>query len=112
MNPLIKQIIIGWARAALISLSAILVQHHIVTASQGEGLSAMLLDQFINSLPGLVALASSAWQKYRSRQKLLVALMPGPKTEDEVIAHIAAGLPVPSVLTPSNTVPGVPDKPA
>lgn len=109
MNPLYKEIIGSWVRAALVSLSAFLVQRHIVTEQQGESLIAMWFDQIINALPGIVALVWSWWQKHSSRKVLNTALtLPAGVTEDQVRAYIASGATVPTVNTPSNTVPGIP----
>jgi hypothetical protein len=110
MNPLITAIIGSWVRAALVAVSAALIQHHVVTSAQGESLVGMLFTQTMNALPGLVALAWSYWQKRAARVKFLTALMPGPKTENEVLAHIDSHLPTPALDTPPNTVPGVPAK--
>jgi hypothetical protein len=88
-------------RYGLMILATYLVKHGVWTQSAAEGYVEA-------AVTALLALGWSWWKIHANRIKLLVALMPGAKTEDEVIAHIAAGLPVPSVLTPSNTVPGVP----
>jgi hypothetical protein len=88
-------------RYGLMILATYLVKHGVWTQSAAEGYVEA-------AVTALLALGWSWWKIHGNRVKLLVALMPGPHTEDEVNAHIAAGLPVPSVLTPSNTVPGVP----
>jgi hypothetical protein len=57
----------------------------------------------------LVAVLWSLYQKYVERTKLMVALtLPSGSTENDVTSHIATGVVTPSVLTPPNTVPGVP----
>jgi hypothetical protein len=88
-------------RYGLMILATYLVKHGVWTQSAAEGYVEA-------AVTALLALGWSWWKIHGNRVKFLVALMPGPHTEDEVNAHIAAGLPVPSVLTPSNTVPGVP----
>jgi len=88
-------------RYGLMILATYLVRHGIWSQNAAEGYVEA-------AVTALLALGWSWWKIHGNRVKLLVALMPGPKTEDEVNEHIAAGLPVPSVLTPSNTVPGVP----
>jgi hypothetical protein len=77
-------------------LSTYLIQHHIVTASQGESLSSTLFAQAINALPGVAALAWSMWQKYGARLKLVTALtMPPGTTIAQVEQKIASGAPLP-----------------
>ena len=91
-------------RYGLMILATYLVKHGIWSQSAAEGYVEA-------AVTALLACGWSWWKIHSNRIKLLVALMPGPKTEDEVNAHISSGLPVPSVLTPSNTVPGVPAEP-
>ena len=106
MNPLVVDIIGTWVRAALLAISAVLIQHHIVTAAQGEALSTQLFTQIINSLPAVAALGWSMWQKYGSRLKLVTALtMPAGTTENAVVAKIATGVGVPAVSTLASVVP-------
>jgi hypothetical protein len=57
----------------------------------------------------LVGVAMSAYQKYTAKQELLKAIqLPAGNTEDTVKRLVASGVSVPTVLTPPNTVPGVP----
>lgn len=106
MNPLVVDIIGTWVRAALVAISAYLIQHHIVTAQQGEALSSQVFTQVINSLPAIAALGWSMWQKYGARLKLVTALtMPVGATENAVVAKIATGVGVPAVSTLASVVP-------
>lgn len=102
MNPIYKEIIGTWVRAALHFLSAFLIQHRIVTAAQGEAVASMLFDQILNSLPALGSLAWSWWQKRTSRQKLDIALkLPAGATEADVKAvQQAAKAKEPSIAGP------------
>lgn len=110
MNQLITQIIGTVVRAGLTALSAFLIQRRLMTSEQAGQLSSMLFDQIINALPAAAALAWSAWQKYKSRSKLLTALMlPPGSTENCLHAYIASGAATPVITTPPNTSPGVPE---
>jgi hypothetical protein len=92
MQALLIEILGGWARAALIALSAYLVQHHLVTATQGDQLTSELFTHISLLLPGVLALAWTAIQKYRSRILLLTALqMPAGSSEETVARNVAAG---------------------
>lgn len=101
MNPLIQSAVGSILRAGLMVLATWLTQHGIWSESD----AAKYVDGIV------VALLSLGWS-YRkiiaNRVLFLTALMPGPKTEAEVIAHIESGNATPSILTPPNTVPGVP----
>lgn len=101
MNPILQSAIGSILRWALMIGAAFLVRHGIWTTSESGG--------YVEAgVAALLALGWSLWQQYKSRVKFLTALMPGPRTEAEVIAHIASGATTPSILTPTNTVPGVP----
>ena len=103
--PILLQSAIGtFLRAGLMVLATWLTKHGICSDSDAS--------KYVDA--SVVALLTIGWglyQKYQSRVKFLTALMPGPKTEDEVNAHIVSGAVTPSVFTPTNTVPGVPAKP-
>lgn len=73
MTDLVLEILGGWIRAALMALTAYLVEHHVVTASQGDRLTSELFTYVMLALPGLGALAWTTWQKYRSYLKLTAA---------------------------------------
>ena len=101
MNPLVSSALGSLLRWALMLGAAALVKHGIWTDSEaGKYVEAGVV--------ALLALSWSLWQQYKNRVKFLTALMPGPKTENEVIEHIASGSATPSILTPANTIPGVP----
>lgn len=59
-----------------------------------------------------MGILSFAWAQRNwviARMKLMIALMPGIHTENDVNAHIAdKTLQNPTILTPPNTTPGVP----
>ena len=102
MNPMMQEAIGSILRWVLAIGAGYLVQHGIWT--QGDASSYVAA-----AAMGLVALGWSMWQKYGARVKLLTALtMPSGTTENEVVAKVNLGVPVPSVTTPPNTVPGVP----
>lgn len=106
LNPLVVNIIGTWVRAGLLILSTWLIQHHIVTAQQGEQLATALYAQALNALPGLAAIGLSIWQKYRSRLKIVTALtMPVGATEQQVEQKIASGVPLPSATLAKTAVP-------
>lgn len=101
MNPLFQSFVGTIIRAGLLWLGGWASKHGIFTDSQvGMYVEAGTLF----AVPFLWAL----WNQYKNRIKFLTALMPGPTTEAEVNAHIAAKLPTPTVFTPANTIPGVP----
>ena len=85
-----------------------LVTRHVITQDQGSHLAV----QIVHYAPTLIPLAWGLWRlrkvSIRERIKMLVALMPGVHTEDQVNAIISSGEPTPALTTPSNTVPGVP----
>jgi len=101
--PIILQSAIGsilrWA--LLYGGVPFLVKHGIWTESDA--------DKYVEgTVVALLTLGWSLWNQYKGRVKFLTALMPGPRTEDDVLQHIASGATTPSILTPTNTVPGVP----
>lgn len=101
MNPVLQAALFSILRWALAIGAGWLVNHHIWSASDAETYVAA----------AALAILSLAWSQRNvmlSRAKLLVALMPGMHTEDDVNAHLAAKLPTPALTTPSNTSPGVP----
>lgn len=106
MNPLYTDIVGSWVRAFLLLVSAFLIQHHVVTATQGEALSALWFQQILNAVPGLISLGWSAWQKYGARVRLNTALtMPAGKTLADVDAKISTGVGIPSAKTAATVVP-------
>lgn len=106
MNPLVVDIIMTWVRAGLIAASTYLIQHHVVTSSQGEALSSQLTAYILSTLPAIAALAWGAWDKYGARLQLNTALtMPANVTVQAVNAKIASGIGVPPATTPIDVVP-------
>ena len=102
MNPILQSALGSIIRCALLTfIVPFLVKHGVWIESDA--------DKYVEA--GTVALLVfgwSLWNQYKGRVKFLTALMPGPKTEQEVIEHIASGATTPSILTPTNTIPGVP----
>lgn len=99
MNPMVQQALVSVVRWGLTFGAGILVQHGIWTAPDAT--------QYVTAASlAIVALLWSLWDKYKSRQKLVTALvLPKGATEIEVEGTIAAGAPIPSVLTPKDVVP-------
>ena len=101
MNPVFVAAITSILRWALAIGAGYLVKAGIWT--QGDATSYVAAAAL-----AILSLAWSQRDKIVSRTQLLVALMPGMHTEQQVMAHIADKLPTPSLLTPANTSPGVP----
>ncbi len=101
MNPILSAALGSIIRAALAGLAGYLVKAGIWTASDSATyVTAATLF--------LLAGGWSLYEKYRSRSKVLTALMmPALSTEDELKERIKTGV-TPSILTPSNTIPGIP----
>lgn len=102
MNPMLSEALASVIRSILKIGAGYLVARGVWT--QGDAttyVSAAAL--------ALIGLGWSYWTTYASRQKLLTSLAnPTLKTEAAVVAHIDSGMPIPTVTTPSLTVPGVP----
>ena len=109
MDPMVIEFLGVLLRWALTSVGGYLVAHHILTAEQSEQFSSAFAHNAILALPAVAALALGLWSKYKGRIKFLTALsIHQPATENDVNAKISRGDATPSVLTPPNTVPGVP----
>ena len=108
MYPILMQILMALAQTGIAALGGALVAHHIITGDQEQTLTASLLTHVALALPVALALALTLWQKYKGRVKLLIALQPGVHTEEQVDAIVKSGAVTPTILTPANTVPGVP----
>lgn len=108
MNIIWMQILMGIAQTALAALGGIFVAHHWITGEQEQTFIAWGLTHVTIYAPIAGALALTLWNKYRGRQKVLIALMPGVHTEDQVNDIIKSGQPTPTILTPPSTSPGVP----
>ncbi len=105
MNPMAEEAIKSIVRAGLMFLAGYLVHAGIWTeADATKYVSAASL--------GIISIAWSQRAWFLSRLKLMTALtMPPGTTEDDVTQKIKSGAPIPTVKTPPNTVPGVPDLP-
>lgn len=102
MNPMLQEALGSIIRFALAYVAGELVDRGIWTSSN----AAMYVTA---ATMGILSIGWSLWIKYKNRIKLLTALtMPPGTSEDELHAQIRAGVPTPSVTTPTNTVPGVP----
>lgn len=99
MNPFFVSAVGAFFRWALTIFAVFLVKHGIFTSSEVGGIVEACV-------VGLLTLSWSLLEKYRSRIKLMVALT--KETENEVTEHIKAKLPVPSIFTPSNSIPKLP----
>ena len=103
MNQVTFNLIVGTLlRSAVMAGAGWLVAHGMLpSGSVEEWVGAVVLT--------LLALFFSLYQKYVERTKLMVALtLPSGSTENDVKSHIATGAVTPSILTPPDTVPGVP----
>jgi hypothetical protein len=102
MNPLWQSAILSILRWGLTLLAGGLVHKGVWTAPEASTyVEAAAL--------GLLTLAWSQRNVWMTRVRFLVALMlPHGSTESEVVATIKSGAVTPSVLTPPDTVPGVP----
>jgi hypothetical protein len=106
---ILLQIAMALVQVGAAFLGGVLVAHHVITTTQESTFVASLITHAALALPVLGALALTLWNKYAGRRKFMTALaMPKGATEDDVTAKIAIGSVTPSILTPSNTIPGVP----
>lgn len=108
MNPIYTDILEAVARWAISLIVTVLVTHHIITADQSPTLTADLLHKVALYSPTLLPLGWAVFKIVKARAKLLIALVPGVHTEDQVNAIYHSGQPTPALSTPPNTVPGVP----
>lgn len=108
MEPIYSDILRAVAAWAIGFVVNILATHHVITADQSASLTTDLMHKVVLYSPTLIPLGWAVWRIVKNRTKLLVALMPGVHTEDQVRAILKSGAPTPALTTPSNTVPGVP----
>lgn len=102
MNPVFVQAATQVLIWVLTLGSGVLVEHGVWSSNDAKSYVAA-------AATGILSLAWAQREAIQARVRMLVALMPGIHTEDAVNAHIAdKTLPNPTVLTPPNTVPGVP----
>lgn len=107
MTSLLLDILGTWIRAGAIALSAYLVQRHLVTSQQGDRLSMELVTHLLLIAPAALGLLWGTMKSIWQRRAVLVALMPGIHTFDDVQAQLKTGI-APTVHTPTDTRPGVP----
>lgn len=104
MNPILQAALGSILRHFLTIAGGALVSKGIWT----EGELTTYVTGFVVLILGLVW---SIWNKYKSRSKILTALtMPEGSTEDELNTKFLTKESRPTITTPSNTIPGVPDQ--
>lgn len=109
MNPMLLDFLLAIARWALTAAGSALVAHHILTASQDDSFLTAIFAHLALWIPLAGSFVLLLWTRYRARLKFMTALtMPVGSTEAQVTAKMASGVPIPTVTTPTNTVPGVP----
>ncbi len=109
MDPMVVEFIGVLFRWALTTAGSYLVAHHILSAQQSEQFVSAFAHDAMLAAPAIAALGWGLWVRYRGRVKFLTALsIHQPATENDVKAKISRGDATPSVMTPPNTVPGVP----
>lgn len=92
MKTILVEILLSWARAALVAAGTFLVTHHVLTAAQGDALTGELLTHLALAAPIAIALIWSAIQKYGARVKFLTALeLPAGTSEEVVKDKVANG---------------------
>lgn len=105
-NPWFRSRVESFVRAAVYAGAGLLVEHHVLTASESDSFSTQAVAWLV---PAIMAGAAWTWD-HRSdlhkRLKLLTALAGHrPQTEHEVSAQIAMGLGAVDVKTPKSAVP-------
>jgi len=110
MNKLTQELLASLARKALVLLSGWLIARGVFTSEQGDSFIKIGLEYAAEWLPLILASVWAYISVKAKRSKLVTALtMPVGATENDVIAKIKSGEPTPTVMTPPNTIPGVPD---
>lgn len=105
MDPIVMEFAGVIVRSFLTYLGGYLIAHHVLNDDQSERFVQHFTSMIVLSLPAAGGVCWGLYVRWRSRKKLLTALMPGVHTEDQVNLLWKAG---PTVTTPSNTSPGVP----
>lgn len=101
MNPMLQQFLATLIRAGLLAISGWLVKAGLFKESD--------LDNYIAGATVFVLTVLWAlWVRYKSRVHFLTALTVPPGTTENEVKLIAQTEVTPTVLTPPNTVPGVP----
>jgi hypothetical protein len=108
LDPITVDFLGVLVRAFLTYLGGYLVAHHVINDAANELYVTHFTHVIILSLPAAGSILWGLYVRYRGRRKLMVALMPGVHTEDQVNAIIKSGQATPTVSTPSSTIPGVP----
>lgn len=111
MNPLVKALIASTVRKILTGIAGALVLKNFMTSDQAESWIQWAIDWAIAALPLLISYIWSYANEKGWRIKFLTALtQPVGSTENDIKAIIASGATVPTVTTPPNTIPGVPEQ--
>lgn len=110
MQVLLLSIAETYARYLMIGLSLWLQAHHVATTDQTDQLTVYVAKHIGIWGPAVGALAWGAARNVWNRRAQLTALwMPHGSTEQDLRDQLKTGV-TPTVLTPSDTVPGVPAK--
>lgn len=110
MNPLLKALIASTVRKLLTGLTGALVLKKLMTTEQAEGWIQWAIDWAVAMLPLAVSYVWSYINEKGWRTKFLVTLtQPVGSTENDIKAIINSGATVPTVTTPPNTIPGIPE---
>ncbi len=89
-------------------VTGMLIERHWISEELGQRLKNEALVHAVILAPLIAAAVLSAWKNVYQRKSILTALMPGIDTEDKLKAQMKSGV-TPTLKTPSDTVPGVPD---
>jgi len=110
MNPLITALIASTIRKVLTLLTGVLIAHNLATETQAEGLIQLGIDWGLALLPLAISAFWSYANEHKWRVKFLTALrLPSGSTENDVVETIKSGTVTPTVKTPPDTAPGVPE---
>lgn len=110
MNPVLLDLLTALAKWGVTVFFTWLTAKHVITAPEGDRFATAIISHLAMWIAMGSPLAWIIWGKIKARQKLMMALsMPEGSTENEVKAAIKAGEPTPTVWTPPNTIPGVPE---
>jgi hypothetical protein len=103
MAPITKDVLLRWATIALGFASSSLVTHGYVKVG-------VISDGTISGVAlALVTFGISTYHAVFTKRIQLVALAKAKTSESTVRTHIEVGLLAPSVFTPANVVPGLPE---
>lgn len=96
MNPFLQQLLGGFARVAIVWVAA--QAGHDITDDQAAHI-------FLTYVVPIAVFLWSAWQHYRSRQKMTTALASGQAMSEKQVETVIANGGAASVLTPKTSVP-------